>query len=105
MSDDVYGCVIGQFISLNLSISKGEPMGSKQPYTFHIELDQLAQLKVISEASRGRPTISGLIRGAIEDLIAASAKDELVAEALRKAHYKPRLIAVGQNVTSERGKP
>ena len=79
-------------------------MASKQPYTFHIELDQLAKLKVISEASRGKPKISGLVRDAIDDLIEAAAKDEPIAEALRRAQHRPRLMAVGQNPIKERGK-
>jgi hypothetical protein len=80
-------------------------MSAKHPYTFHIDADQLAQLKVISEASRGKPKVSGLIREAIDNLIASASKDESIVEALHRAHYKPRLIAVGQNQTNERGKP
>ena len=86
-----------------LSLDGRQTMPSKQPYTFHMEPDQLAQLKIISEVSRGKPKVSGLIRDAIDTFIATAAKDEQIAEALRRAKYKPRLIAVGQSTSSERG--
>ena len=72
---------------------------SKQPYTFLIDPEQLERLKAIASVSRGRPKVSGLIREAIEEYIAAAAsKDRAIAEALR-----PKLRAIRANSTTERG--
>jgi hypothetical protein len=66
--------------------------------SFHIDPEQLKQLQVISESSRGRPKVAALIREAIDQFVATCVASDQRVRANLEPQLKPRLISSRSHV-------